>query len=100
MSPVISKNAFHIWIESLGPSLVYWLTTFLVTAACDIPYFANVSYQRLFHPLDHHLIQEIKHYKKDLMDEHMWTREKSKARQETKIGFTARVDAKIRQLKG
>ena len=30
----------------------------------------------------------------------MWTRERSKARQETKIGFTGRVDAKIRHLRG
>uniref|UniRef100_A0A2P2INK1 Uncharacterized protein MANES_11G024000 n=1 Tax=Rhizophora mucronata TaxID=61149 RepID=A0A2P2INK1_RHIMU len=30
----------------------------------------------------------------------MWRRERSKARQETKIGFTARVDAKIRLLRG
>ncbi|WZZ72723.1 hypothetical protein YC2023_084093 [Brassica napus] len=30
----------------------------------------------------------------------MWTRERSKARQKTKIGFTAHVDAKIRQLRG
>ena len=30
----------------------------------------------------------------------MWKREKSKAREKTKIGFTARVDAKIRQLRG
>jgi phospholipid-translocating ATPase len=50
--------------------------------------------------MDHHIIQEIKHYKKDIEDQHMWIRESSKARQETKIGFTARVEAKIRQLKG
>jgi phospholipid-translocating ATPase len=50
--------------------------------------------------MDHHIIQEIKYYKKDIEDQHMWTRERSKARQETKIGFTARVEAKIRQLKG
>ncbi|XP_020687019.1 probable phospholipid-transporting ATPase 4 isoform X1 [Dendrobium catenatum] len=100
MSPVISGNAFHILIESLGPAPIYWITTFLVAAACNLPYFAHLSYQRLFYPLDHHVIQEIKYFKKDLTDEQMWTRERSKARQETKIGFTARVDAKIRQLKG
>jgi phospholipid-translocating ATPase len=30
----------------------------------------------------------------------MWKRERSKARQKTKIGFTARVDAKIKQIRG
>lgn len=49
--------------------------------------------------MDHHIIQEIKYYKKDIEDRRMWTSERSKARQKTKIGFTARVDAKIRQLK-
>ncbi|KAK8960196.1 putative phospholipid-transporting ATPase 4 [Platanthera guangdongensis] len=100
MSPVISGNAFHVLSESLGPAPIYWMTTFAITVACNVPYFAHLSYQRLFHPLDHHVIQEIKGLRKDLMDEHMWTRERSKARQETKIGFTARVDAKIRHLKG
>ncbi|KAF6152281.1 hypothetical protein GIB67_005935 [Kingdonia uniflora] len=50
--------------------------------------------------MDHRVIQEIKYYKKDVEDQHMWTRERSKAWQETKIRFTARVDATIRQLKG
>ncbi|XP_020598834.1 probable phospholipid-transporting ATPase 4 isoform X2 [Phalaenopsis equestris] len=100
MSPFISGNAFHILIESLGPAPTYWLTTFFMAVACNIPYFVQLSYQRLFHPLDHHVIQEMKYFKKDITDECMWTRESSKARQETKIGFTARVDAKIRQLKG
>ncbi|PKA55891.1 Putative phospholipid-transporting ATPase 7 [Apostasia shenzhenica] len=100
MSPVISGNAFHILSESLGPAPMYWLATFLVATACNVPYFLHLSYQKLFHPLDHHVIQEIKYFKKDVKDQYMWTRERSKARQDTKIGFTARVDAKIRHLKG
>lgn len=50
--------------------------------------------------MDHHIIQEIKYYKKDVTDRHMWRREKRKGRHEAKIGFSARVDAKIRHLKG
>jgi phospholipid-translocating ATPase len=46
------------------------------------------------------VIQEIKYLKKDVEDQTMWKRERSKARQKTKIGFTARVDAKIKQIKG
>uniref|UniRef100_A0A1D1XZX3 Putative phospholipid-transporting ATPase 4 n=1 Tax=Anthurium amnicola TaxID=1678845 RepID=A0A1D1XZX3_9ARAE len=99
-SPLISGNAYQILIEALAPAPIYWASTLLVTAACNMPYLAHISYQRSVNPLDHHVIQEIKYYKKDLEDKHMWTRERSKARQETKIGFTARVDAKIRQLKG
>ncbi|KAG5537912.1 hypothetical protein RHGRI_025113 [Rhododendron griersonianum] len=99
MSPVYSGNAFQLLVEVLAPAPMYWCATLLVTIACNLPYLAHISFQRCFHPMDHHIIQEIKYLKKDVEDQHMWTRERSKARQETKIGFTARVDAKIRQLK-
>ncbi|EXB29700.1 Putative phospholipid-transporting ATPase 5 [Morus notabilis] len=100
MSPTYSGNAFQILLEALGPAPIFWSATLLVTIACNLPYLAHISFQRCFNPMDHHIIQEIKYYKKDVEDQHMWTRERSKARQETKIGFTARVDAKIRQLRG
>ncbi|KAI8544627.1 hypothetical protein RHMOL_Rhmol08G0311300 [Rhododendron molle] len=99
MPPVYSGNAFQLLVEVLAPAPMYWCATLLVTIACNLPYLAHISFQRCFHPMDHHIIQEIKYLKKDVEDQHMWTRERSKARQETKIGFTARVDAKIRQLK-
>lgn len=100
MSPLISGNAYQILVEVLGPAPIYWAATLLVTVTCNLPYLAHISFQRCFNPMDHHVIQEIKYYKKDIEDQHMWTRERSKARQETKIGFTARVEAKIRQLRG
>ncbi|KAG8388401.1 hypothetical protein BUALT_Bualt02G0122100 [Buddleja alternifolia] len=96
----LDMNAYNILIEILGPAPIYWSTTLLVTVVCIMPYLAHISFQRSFNPLDHHVIQEIKYYKKDIKDQHMWKRERSKARQETKIGLTARVDAKMRQLKG
>lgn len=100
MTPVVSGNAYKILIEALAPAPIYWIATLLVTIACNLPYLAHIAFQRCFNPMDHHIIQEIKYYKKDVEDGHMWTREKSKARQKTKIGFTARVDARIRHLKG
>ncbi|XP_042480914.1 probable phospholipid-transporting ATPase 4 isoform X1 [Macadamia integrifolia] len=100
LSPILSGNAFQILVEALAPAPIYWSVTLLVTIACNLPYLAHISFQRSFNPMDHHVIQEIKYYKKDVEDKHMWTRERSKARQETKIGFSARVDAKIRHLKG
>ncbi|KAL1829296.1 hypothetical protein ACET3Z_007708 [Daucus carota] len=99
ISPVYSGNDFKILEEALGPAPLYWLTTLLVPVACNLPYLAHISFQRAFNPMDHHVIQEIKYYKKDKEDRSMWRRELSKARQETKIGFSARVDASIRQLK-
>ncbi|KAK6773396.1 hypothetical protein RDI58_028634 [Solanum bulbocastanum] len=100
IAPIYSKYAFRILEEALAPSPIYWCTTLLVTLMCTLPYLAHIAFQRSFNPLDHHIIQEIKYYRKDVEDRHMWKREGSKARQKTKIGFTARVDAKIRQLKG
>ncbi|MED6135997.1 putative phospholipid-transporting ATPase 4 [Stylosanthes scabra] len=99
LSPTYSKTAYQILVESLGPAPIYWIATFLIAVSCFLPYLTHIAIQRCYNPMDHHIIQEIKYYKKDLEDKHMWKREKSKAKQETKIGFTARVDAKIRQLK-
>ncbi|XP_022844425.1 probable phospholipid-transporting ATPase 4 [Olea europaea var. sylvestris] len=100
LSSALDENAFKILTEVLAPAPIYWITTLLVTIVCNLPYLAHISFQRSFNPMDHHVIQEIKYYKRDIEDRHMWKRERSKARQETKIGFTARVDAKIRLLKG
>ncbi|CAH9130070.1 unnamed protein product [Cuscuta epithymum] len=100
MSPKISKDAYKILTEALAPAPIYWLTTFLTSITCNLPYLVHIAYQRSFNPMDHHIIQEIKYLGKDVEDRNMWRRERSKARSKTKIGFTARVDAKIRQLKG
>ncbi|XP_068647334.1 probable phospholipid-transporting ATPase 4 isoform X2 [Aristolochia californica] len=100
VSPIISGNAFQILVEALAPAPIYWWVTLLITFACNLPYLTYISFQRSFNPMDHHVIQEIKYYRKDVEDRFMWTRERSKARQETKIGFTVRVEAKIRQIKG
>ncbi|XP_042482484.1 probable phospholipid-transporting ATPase 4 [Macadamia integrifolia] len=97
--PIISGSAFKILVEALAPTPIYWIVTLLVTITSNLPYLIHISFQRSFKPMDHHIIQEIKYYRKDKEDRHMWRRELSKARQETKIGFTVRVDAKIRQLR-
>lgn len=101
LSPTVtgSTYAYQILNEALGPAPMYWSTTLLVTVACNLPYLAHISYQRSFNPMDHHIIQEIKYYKKDVEDQRMWSRERSKARQKTKVGFTARVEAKMRLLR-
>ncbi|KAE9585927.1 hypothetical protein Lal_00010005 [Lupinus albus] len=100
LSPVYTKNAYQILVEALAPAPIYWTATLLVTITCTLPYLVHISLQRFFNPMDHHIIQEIKYYEKDIEDQHMWKRERSKARQETQIGFTARVEAKMRQLRG
>ncbi|OIW08992.1 hypothetical protein TanjilG_05968 [Lupinus angustifolius] len=100
LSPVYTKNGYQILVEVLAPAPIYWTATLIVTITCTLPYLVHISLQRFFNPMDHHIIQEIKYCGKDVEDQHMWKRERSKARQETKIGFTARVEAKMRQLRG
>lgn len=99
VSPLYSGNAFRILLEQLAPAPIFWTTTILVTVACNIPYLAHIAYQRLVNPMDHHVIQEMKYFEKDVADHKMWMREKTKAREKTKIGFSARVDAKFRYLR-
>lgn len=91
---------YMIFSEVLAPSPVFWLTTLLVIVFCNLPYFFHIAFERILSPMDHHVIQELKYLKRDVHDQGMWERERSRARQETKIGFTARVDAKIRHIKG
>lgn len=95
----ISGNVYQQFVEILAPATIYWTTTVLVTVLCVGPYFIHMAIQRALNPLDHHIIQEIKYYRKDVEDQTMWHREQSKARTRTKIGFSARVEAKMRQLK-
>ncbi|KAL0429911.1 UNVERIFIED_CONTAM: putative phospholipid-transporting ATPase 4 [Sesamum radiatum] len=66
LSYALNVNAFRILTEVLAPAPIYWTTTLLVTIACNLPYLAHISFQRSFNPLDHHVIQEIKYYKKDI----------------------------------
>lgn len=98
LSPIISGHAYKILEEVVGPAPIFWFVTLLIAIVCNIPYFVRSSFERMLNPMDHHIIQEIKHFKNHLKDKQMWTREKSKARQKSKIGFTARVEDKIRLL--
>ncbi|KAL8139844.1 hypothetical protein V2J09_005865 [Rumex salicifolius] len=74
-----SGYVYCLFLEVLAPAPIFWSTTFVVTAACNLPYLAHIA--------------------KDVEDQNMWTKERSKARTKTQIGFTARVEAKIRHLK-
>ncbi|KAL0396991.1 UNVERIFIED_CONTAM: putative phospholipid-transporting ATPase 4 [Sesamum calycinum] len=78
LSYALNVNAFRILTEVLAPAPIYWTTTLLVTIACNLPYLAHISFQRSFNPLDHHVIQEIKYYKKDIEDRHMWRQKRRK----------------------
>jgi len=46
--------------------------------------------------MDDQVIQEMKHCKKDVTGNYMWAREQKNSPHKTHIGFSARVDAKVR----
>jgi len=92
----LSKRGFHLFSEALAPASIYWLTTVIVVIVCLLPYFIHISIQRLFYPMDDHVIQEMKRCKKDVTDSFMWARKQKKSQKRTHIGFSARVDAKVR----
>ncbi|GJY22043.1 probable phospholipid-transporting ATPase 4 [Tanacetum coccineum] len=95
-----SGNIYHQLPEVLGPTYKFYLSTIFVTLLCNMPYLIHISYQRCYNPEDHHVLQEMKTLRKDVTDRKMWKREQSKARQETEIGLSARVDAKMKFMRG
>ncbi|XP_057812071.1 probable phospholipid-transporting ATPase 4 [Salvia miltiorrhiza] len=99
LSPARSGNVYHISSEQIGPAPAYWATTLLVVVASLMPFFLHMAVQRSFFPLDDHIIQEMKHSKTDVTDSPMWLREQEKSKQLTQVGYSARVDAKIRHFK-
>ncbi|KAF6171849.1 hypothetical protein GIB67_007370 [Kingdonia uniflora] len=100
LPPAFSNRGFHLLTEALGPALTYWLTTVLVVVISLFPYFLHIVVQRFFWPKDEHVLQEMKYCKKDVTDNIMWLREQNNSKKKTHVGFSARVDAKIRHLAG
>lgn len=99
LPPTLSGNTYGVLTEQAGPAPVYWLTTLLVVIVSLIPYVTYVAVQRQLKPMDDDIIQEIKLTRTDVTDSVMWSREQERSKQVTQVGYTARVDAKIRHLK-
>ncbi|POO03252.1 P-type ATPase, subfamily IV [Trema orientale] len=99
LSPAYSEGGFNLLLESLGNSPMYWTVTLLAVVVSLLPYFTHIAIQRLFYPMDDHVIQEIKYCRKDVSDNRMWQREQDNSKKSTQIGFSARVDARIRYFK-
>ncbi|KAM1123095.1 hypothetical protein ACFX13_004612 [Malus domestica] len=97
--PAYSQRGFRVLIEALGPAPLYWTVTLFVVVVSLLPYFIHIVIQRSFYPLDDHVIQEMKHCRKDVAVKQMWERERSNSIKMTQVGVSARVDARIRVLK-
>ncbi|XP_004295474.1 PREDICTED: putative phospholipid-transporting ATPase 4 [Fragaria vesca subsp. vesca] len=100
LPPAISNRGFRVLVEALGPAPIYWLVTLLVVVAALLPYFIHIAIQRSFYPLDDHVIQEMKFCRKDIGNNNLiWEREQNNSVMMTQIGFSARVDARIKIMK-
>ncbi|KAJ6307875.1 hypothetical protein OIU76_017625 [Salix suchowensis] len=99
LPPDYSQRGFNILTESIGAAPLYWVATFLVTIAALLPYFTHIAVQSLLSPMDDHIIREMKHGKKDVTENQMWLREQRNSQRSTQVGFSARVDARIRSFK-
>ncbi|KAL3616770.1 hypothetical protein CASFOL_039164 [Castilleja foliolosa] len=99
LPPLYSTNVFHLFTEQIGPAPVYWISTMLVVVVSLFPHFLYVVVRGEFFPMDDRIIREMKYSGTDVEDNTVWLREQEKSKQLTQIGYSARVDAKIRDLK-
>ncbi|KAG0583093.1 hypothetical protein KC19_3G108700 [Ceratodon purpureus] len=95
INPTLSTTAYKVFVETLVDSPMYWFITILVPIACVLPYCVYQGYQRMFHPMDHHLIQEIHYLQKHITEPEMYKQERKKAVQKTHQGFSSRVQASM-----
>ncbi|KAK9223439.1 hypothetical protein WN944_011882 [Citrus x changshan-huyou] len=93
LPPFYSNTAFQ------GAVPIFWLITLLVAVVSLLSYFLLIAIQRMLYPMDDHVVQEMKYCKKDVRANQMWLREQHNSQKMTQIGFSARVDARIRSAK-
>ncbi|KAJ0016643.1 hypothetical protein Pint_11592 [Pistacia integerrima] len=100
LPPDYSHRTFHLLLEAVGPAPLYWMVTLLVVIVSLLPYFLHIAIQRSFFPMDDHVIQEMKYYRKDVTENQIWLREQHNSQIMTQIGFSARVDARVQAFRG
>ncbi|KAK2966366.1 hypothetical protein RJ640_021510 [Escallonia rubra] len=99
LPPKYSSEEFQLFTEAIGPAPMYWIATLLVVAVALLPYFIIMVIQRSFYPIDDHVIQEMKGSRTDIRDNPLWLREQENSKKITQVGFSARVDAMIQNLR-
>lgn len=61
LPPSISTNAYKVFIETLAPSLSYWIVTFFVAISTLIPYFSCSTIKMWFFPMYHEMVQWMRY---------------------------------------
>ncbi|TKY73356.1 putative phospholipid-transporting ATPase 9 [Spatholobus suberectus] len=66
MPPIISTNAYKVFIETLAPSPSFWVVTFFVAISTLIPYLSCSVIQMWFFPMYHQMVQWIRYERKTI----------------------------------
>ncbi|XP_059655582.1 putative phospholipid-transporting ATPase 9 [Cornus florida] len=98
MPPSYSTTAFKVFVESLAPSLTFWLVTLLVVIAALIPFFSYSAIQMRFFPMFHNMIQWIR-IEGQCDDPEYCNMVRQRSIRPTTVGFTARLAARNNRSK-
>ncbi|KAH9625072.1 hypothetical protein KSS87_010562 [Heliosperma pusillum] len=96
MSPYTSTTAYQVFVESLAPSLKYWVLTLFVVVSALVPYVTYSALQMRFLPMYHQMIQWIRLEGKT-EDPEYCNMVRQRSIRHTTVGYTARVAASRRE---
>ncbi|XP_054808897.1 putative phospholipid-transporting ATPase 9 [Prosopis cineraria] len=95
MTPSFSTNAYKVFLETLAPSVSFWLVTFFVVISTLTPYFSYTAMQRRFFPLYHEMVQWVR-YEGKTNDPEYCDMVRQRSLRPTTVGSTARLAARNR----
>ncbi|XP_077253699.1 putative phospholipid-transporting ATPase 9 [Tasmannia lanceolata] len=98
ISPTLSTTAYMVFIEGCAPAPSYWILTLFVVISTLIPYFAYAAIQMRFFPMYHGMIQWIRLDGQSNDPEYCQV-VRQRSLRTTTVGFTARFEAKKRNVK-
>ncbi|KAF7808958.1 putative phospholipid-transporting ATPase 9 [Senna tora] len=93
MSPSFSTNAYKVFLETLAPSLSFWLVTLFVVVSTLTPYFSYSAIQMRFFPMYHEMVQWVRHDGKT-NDPEFCDMVRQRSIRPTTVGSTARLAAR------
>ncbi|KAJ8774614.1 hypothetical protein K2173_017060 [Erythroxylum novogranatense] len=92
ISPILSTNAYKIFVEALAPTPLYWLVKLLVILSSLVPFFTFSAGQMWFFPMYHQIIQWINHEGQS-NDPEYCEMVRQRSLRPTMVGSTARAAA-------
>ncbi|KAL9225798.1 hypothetical protein vseg_001681 [Gypsophila vaccaria] len=96
IDPSTSTTAYQVFVESLAPSLKYWVLTLFVVVSALIPYVTSLAIQMRFIPMYHQMIQWIR-LEGNTEDPEYCSMVRQRSIRSTTVGYTARAAARKRE---